>query len=41
MPSRLLGVVYLLVFGMGALLGMVLFTALVGLPFSRAAKRMS
>jgi hypothetical protein len=39
MPSRLFGVIYLLVFGTGALLGMILFGTLIGLPISRAAKR--
>lgn len=38
-PSRLLGLVYLIVFGVGALTGMVVFSALLGLPFSQAAKR--
>ena len=40
-PSRLLGVAYLFVFGAGALLGMVVFSALVGLPFSRAANQIA
>jgi hypothetical protein len=38
-PSRLLGIAYLLVFGTGALVGMMIFSALVGLPLSRAARR--
>lgn len=38
-PSRVLGIAYLLVFGTGALVGMVIFSALVGLPLSRAARR--
>lgn len=38
-PSQLIGIIYLFVFGAGALAGMVLFGALLGLPFSQAAKR--
>jgi len=40
-PSRLLGVIYLLVFGFGALVGMVVFSALVGLPLAGAVRRLS
>jgi ABC-type nickel/cobalt efflux system permease component RcnA len=40
-PSRFLGVIYLLVFGFGALVGMVAFSALVGLPLAGAARRIT
>jgi ABC-type nickel/cobalt efflux system permease component RcnA len=40
-PSRLLGLIYLLVFGFGALIGMVVFSALVGLPLAGAARRLT
>ncbi len=40
-PSRLLGLIYLLVFGFGALVGMVVFSALVGLPLAGAARRLT
>jgi ABC-type nickel/cobalt efflux system permease component RcnA len=39
-PSRLFGIVYLLVFGMGALIGMAGFGALLGAPLGRAAERL-
>ena len=38
-PSRLVGVLYLLVFGLGALAGMAAFGALLGVPLSRATLR--
>jgi hypothetical protein len=41
MPSRLLGLLYLLVFGLGALTGMAAFSALLGMPLARAASRLS
>ncbi|MCL6566514.1 MAG: urease accessory protein [Acidobacteriia bacterium] len=37
--SRLLGVLFLVVFGAGALLGMVAFSALLGVPLARASRR--
>ena len=40
-PSRILGMIYLLVFGLGALVGMVVFSALVGLPLAGASRRLS
>jgi len=40
-PSRMLGVLYLLVFGLGALMGMAAFSALLGMPLARAASRLS
>ena len=40
-PSRSLGVVYLLVFGLGALLGMAAFGALLGMPLARAKSRLA
>jgi len=40
-PSRAVGVLYLLVFGSGALLGMVAFSALLSVPMARAASRMA
>jgi hypothetical protein len=40
-PSRLLGVSYLLVFGIGALVGMAAFSAMLGLPIARAAQRVT
>jgi len=40
-PSRAVGVAYLLVFGLGALTGMAAFSALLGLPFARAAARLT
>jgi sulfite exporter TauE/SafE len=40
-PSRVLGIAYLLVFGFGALVGMAMFSALLGLPLSRAARQAS
>jgi len=39
-PSRSLGVAYLLVFGLGALLGMAAFGALLGMPLARAKSRL-
>jgi ABC-type nickel/cobalt efflux system permease component RcnA len=39
-PSRLFGVVYLLVFGSGALVGMAGFGALLGAPLGRVAERL-
>ena len=39
MPSQLFGVIYLLVFGTGAMLGMIVFGVLIGVPLSHAAKR--
>jgi high-affinity nickel permease len=39
-PSPVLGVSYLMVFGLGALLGMVVFSAILGVPFRRAAGRL-
>jgi hypothetical protein len=39
-PSRTLGVLYLLVFGLGALMGMAGFSALLGMPLARAASRL-
>lgn len=38
--SAWLGVLYLLVFGAGALVGMVAFSAILGVPFRRAAGRL-
>jgi sulfite exporter TauE/SafE len=38
-PSRVLGIAYLLVFGFGALVGMAMFSALLGMPLSRAARQ--
>jgi ABC-type nickel/cobalt efflux system permease component RcnA len=38
-PSRALGLAYLLVFGLGAMSGMAVFSALLGLPLGRAASR--
>lgn len=38
-PSRVLGIAYLVVFGFGALVGMAVFSALLGLPLSRAARQ--
>ncbi len=38
--SRLVGVLYLIVFGAGALTGMIAFSALLGMPLARAAKRL-
>ncbi len=40
-PSRSLGVAYLLVFGLGALLGMAAFGALLGMPLARAKSRLA
>ena len=40
-PSRPLGVAYLLVFGLGALLGMAAFGALLGMPLARAKSRLA
>lgn len=40
-PSRVLGIAYLVVFGFGALVGMAVFSALLGLPLSRAARQAS
>ncbi len=40
-PSRSLGVLYLLVFGLGALLGMAAFSALMGMPLARAKSRLA
>src|SRR5712691_1936407 len=40
-PSRAVGVAYLLVFGLGALTWMAAFSALLGLPFARAAARLT
>jgi len=40
-PSRSLGMVYLLVFGLGALLGMAAFGALLGMPLARAKSRLA
>lgn len=37
--SRWLGVLFLMVFGAGALLGMVAFSALLGVPLARASRR--
>jgi ABC-type nickel/cobalt efflux system permease component RcnA len=39
-PSRGIGVLYLMVFGAGALVGMVAFSALLGMPLVRAARRL-
>ncbi len=39
-PSRPLGFAYLLVFGLGALVGMAAFSAVLGLPFARASRRL-
>ncbi len=39
-PSRLLGVLYLLVFGLGALVGMAAFSALLSVPLARARSRL-
>ncbi len=39
-PSRVLGVLYLLVFGLGALVGMAAFSALLGVPLACAASRL-
>jgi hypothetical protein len=39
-PSRALGLAYLLVFGLGALAGMAAFSALLGLPFARATRQL-
>ncbi len=38
--SRALGLAYLLVFGLGALAGMAALSAVLGLPFARAAERL-
>lgn len=40
-PSPSLGVAYLLVFGLGALLGMAAFGALLGMPLARAKSRLA
>jgi sulfite exporter TauE/SafE len=40
-PSRSLGVAYLLVFGLGALLGMAAFGALLGMPLARVKSRLA
>jgi high-affinity nickel permease len=40
-PSRVLGLLYLTVFGAGALLGMVAFSALLGMPLARASRRLA
>ncbi len=40
-PSRALGVFYLLAFGTGALVGMAAFSALLAVPLARAASRLS
>jgi ABC-type nickel/cobalt efflux system permease component RcnA len=39
--SAALGLVYLLVFGLGSICGMMLMSALIGLPFALAARRVS
>lgn len=39
-PSRALGVLYLLVFGLGALVGMAAFSALLSVPLARAKSRL-
>jgi hypothetical protein len=39
-PSRVFGIIYLLVFGSGALVGMAGFGALLGAPLGRAAERL-
>lgn len=39
-PSRTLGVLYLLVFGLGALVGMAAFSALLSVPLARAKSRL-
>ena len=39
-PSRALGLAYLAAFGLGALAGMAAFSAVLGLPFARAAERL-
>lgn len=38
MPSVTQGLVFLLIFGMGSMLGMVLFSGLIGLPFKLTAR---
>ncbi len=40
-PSRMLGLAYLLFFGLGALAGMAAFSALLGVPFARAGARLN
>ncbi len=40
-PSRMLGLLYLLVFGLGALTGMAAFSALVSVPLARATSRLA
>ena len=40
-PSRSLGVAYLLVFGLGALLGMAAFGALLGMPLAQVKSRLA
>lgn len=39
-PSRFLGLLYLLIFGLGALTGMAAFGALLGVPLARATSRL-
>ena len=39
-PTRLFGIIYLLIFGTGALVGMAGFGALLGAPLGRAAERL-
>lgn len=40
-PSRMLGLLYLLVFGLGALTGMTAFSALLGIPLARATSQLT
>jgi len=40
-PSRVLGLLYLLVFGLGALTGMAAFSAMVSVPLARATSRLA
>lgn len=40
-PSRMLGLLYMLVFGLGALTGMAAFSALLGMPLARATSRLT
>ena len=40
-PSRMIGLLYLLVFGLGALTGMAAFSALVSMPLARATSQLA
>lgn len=40
-PSAALGLVYLLIFGVGSIVGMVLMSGLIGLPFAFSARRLN